>query len=423
MKKRIKTILRPMVRPFQKALTLGLRSLRRRWVAMLRIFGLGDPFLPTGSYKHPEEWAKKENGQLRGIIPGKYIERRPPGTLDEKVHWVFQEAYVHKGDDACLLDIPNGRVWVKVNQIQRQPCIAILSEEGKVIGDVSYGFGAFREVGNNAIFEQINIGQPHHIKGTALVLTTVVGSQFYHFFSDLLPKLHMMEQAGIGWDDIDALVINSNEEGYIREVLEWLEVPMEKIISNRAHPHIQADRLLYLSAPCRVSNPPKWLVDWLQASFSRAVSPRPDLPKRIYISRAGAKFRQLTNRPAVEALVEASGFAVIRLEDLPLADQIALFAQAEAVVAPHGAGLTHLSWCRPGTKVIEFFSPYFQNLCYYALADMAGLDYYYLMGEGAQLPEGRDAQINIQDITLSISKLEALLDKAGLRNIAETDVI
>ena len=53
--------------------------------------------------------------------------------------------------------------------------------------------------------------------------------------------------------------------------------------------------------------------------------------------------------------LELLGFQRAILADMPIADQIALFRQAEIVVAPHGAGLAHIAWCKPGTKIIEFF--------------------------------------------------------------------
>jgi capsular polysaccharide biosynthesis protein len=40
---------------------------------------------------------------------------------------------------------------------------------------------------------------------------------------------------------------------------------------------------------------------------------------------------------------------------MPIARQVQLFRQAEAIAAPHGAGLAHTAWCVAGTKIIEFF--------------------------------------------------------------------
>jgi hypothetical protein len=46
---------------------------------------------------------------------------------------------------------------------------------------------------------------------------------------------------------------------------------------------------------------------------------------------------------------------VVELARLPIERQVHMFRNAEAIAAPHGAGLAHIAWCRPGTKVIEFF--------------------------------------------------------------------
>ena len=57
----------------------------------------------------------------------------------------------------------------------------------------------------------------------------------------------------------------------------------------------------------------------------------------------------------------------VALEDLEFRDQVALFRDAETVVAPHGGGLTNLVFCDPGTKVIELFPAANIDL-YYRLA-------------------------------------------------------
>jgi hypothetical protein len=77
--------------------------------------------------------------------------------------------------------------------------------------------------------------------------------------------------------------------------------------------------------------------------------------RRIYISRNDTRLRRVVNERRLTPMLEALGFERALLGDLPIARQVALFRQAEIVVAPHGAGLAHIAWCKPGTKVIEFF--------------------------------------------------------------------
>jgi len=75
--------------------------------------------------------------------------------------------------------------------------------------------------------------------------------------------------------------------------------------------------------------------------------------RRIYCSRAGTRHRHMTNEPEIAAVLARHGFESVRPETLPFAQQIELFAQAEAVFALHGSALTNIVFSPPGTVVIE----------------------------------------------------------------------
>ena len=59
---------------------------------------------------------------------------------------------------------------------------------------------------------------------------------------------------------------------------------------------------------------------------------------------------------------------------------MAAFTGADEIVAVHGAGLTNLLFCRPGTRVIEIFPENFVKSTYFWLARQLGLEYHYLIG-------------------------------------------
>src|SRR5262249_28979662 len=82
---------------------------------------------------------------------------------------------------------------------------------------------------------------------------------------------------------------------------------------------------------------------------------RENLPRRIYISRNDAHLRRVLNEKELLPHLQAAGFERFVLKGMPIAKQVQLFRRAEAVLAPHGAGLAHITWCRANTKVIEFF--------------------------------------------------------------------
>lgn len=96
--------------------------------------------------------------------------------------------------------------------------------------------------------------------------------------------------------------------------------------------------------------------------------------RKLYISRQGVS-RSFDNEAEIASLVARAGFEVVAPERLDFEAQIRLFHDAAVIVAPHGAGLANLAWCRPGTRVLEIFSARHFNDCYARLSSTLGLSY------------------------------------------------
>ena len=135
-----------------------------------------------------------------------------------------------------------------------------------------------------------------------------------------------------------------------------------------------------------------------KATISRVVSAA-KVGAAIFVTRSKASGRKIANEEEILPILAGRGFVRSRLEEMSLDAQIRLFSEAEAVVAPHGAGLTHLIWCAPHTKVLEIFSPRYVNLCYWAIASVTQADYYYLLGNGEEVVNDvNDARYFLEDI-------------------------
>ncbi|NJM89857.1 MAG: glycosyltransferase family 61 protein [Hydrococcus sp. RU_2_2] len=103
------------------------------------------------------------------------------------------------------------------------------------------------------------------------------------------------------------------------------------------------------------------------------------------------------------------------LEQYSFVEQIALLANAEALVAPHGAGLTNLLWCQVGTKALEIFSPRFINPCFWAIANQVNVDYFYLIGRGkiTSTPNYLSNDV-LSDILVPLDDLQSSLELMSL---------
>ena len=122
----------------------------------------------------------------------------------------------------------------------------------------------------------------------------------------------------------------------------------------------------------------------------------------LFISRAKATCRRIINEEAdLLPLLGEYGFRRIFLEDLPLDQQIAAFASAERIIAPHGAGLAHLAFASQGARVLEIFSNQDFRPLFFNLAMASGIEY------GAALfPPVNE----ISDVELPPNSLRQLLD-------------
>jgi hypothetical protein len=137
------------------------------------------------------------------------------------------------------------------------------------------------------------------------------------------------------------------------------------------------------------------------ADFFRAISinvAKPPQPTPTHI---------LINETEVRDALVGYGFVPVRPEDMSVADQVRLFRGAETVVAPHGAALTNLGFCRPGTRIIELLPDAFCNWCFRNLAGLLQLDYDCVLGRARKPWPGLDAQFHLTPWQVSVNHVVA----------------
>lgn len=331
------------------------------------------------------------------IYPEETLSRHPPRTLEpEGLHYAFTRELLRVGWKAGVATIKNGRVLTSSG--------AIIAPPDTLIADVSHT-GSSDDPTEHPIFRSVSLPPVERIKGRVAVLTmypaNIEGHPFYgHWLFDTLPRLHLLRESGLEWDWLVAPYITE----FQKDTLRLLGVNPKIIISERER-HIEAEELLVPTLPGLPGNPPSWAVKFLRKSFLTCATH----PTRLYISRAKARSRHITNEDALFAALEPMGFQKVFLEDYSFTRQVNLLNSAEFVVSAHSTALANLVFCQPRTKVIEIFSPRYVTVCWWALADLLDLDYGYVLGEGQA-----SGQHEVHDgITVSIPKVLALLSSMG----------
>ena len=296
--------------------------------------------------------------------------------------------------DAFVSIIPEGRIWSMPQQNWWQVCeaIAVISPEGYLLEDISREYPDrlpgcnVEERPQHRIFTQQKLPPIEYIDGTVVSLVGLSGNVYFHWMVDVLPRIELLRRSGIDWNSIDGFLVNQYRHPFQKETLTQLGIPPEKIIESDRHPHIQARQLIVPAFSGHLGWPTPGAIDFLRQTFlptalSKFQQSDRHFPERIYISRAGAKYRHLFNEDEAIEQLQEWGFVSVALETMSFVEQILLFSHAKVIVAPHGSGLTNLIFCQPNTQIIELTSPRYFRHYYRTISQHLNLHHYYLIGE------------------------------------------
>lgn len=236
-----------------------------------------------------------------------------------------------------------------------------------------------------------------HRAGRHLLLTQPWAGNHFHWMLDTLPRAALLPAGSM-----DPVIVPGGLSADQNWTLAQAGIAEERLVALDTGQHLQVAELVFPSLVGGTGNPPRWALDWLRERLVPEAGPR---ARRLYVSRADASLRRVVNEDELFAALAPLGFERLLPGTLALEEQLRTFSEAEAVLAPHGAGLVSLLACAPGTKVLELFSEHYVNGCYYALSDALGLEYAFLTCP----------RVGAEDLRADPATVQAALAAAGLR--------
>jgi capsular polysaccharide biosynthesis protein/tetratricopeptide (TPR) repeat protein len=224
------------------------------------------------------------------------------------------------------------------------------------------------------------ISNATYIAGSAIVLPDDIRPlNFSHWLADWLPRLaflgsrarrreyYVLTTPLIAPFQLETLLMCGFTRDRIIEVKNFETIRARELLvtSDMRHPPHPA----FKAAP--------WAVSYLQSTIGQRSllahrSALSTFPKKLYISRADARGRRVSNEDELFAMLEKLGYVKIVLSTLSLSEQVALFVGATHVVGVHGAGFAHLVFMTEPANVIEIFPSTHGTPAFYALT--AGLE-------------------------------------------------
>jgi capsular polysaccharide biosynthesis protein len=172
-----------------------------------------------------------------------------------------------------------------------------------------------------------------------------------HFLLDCLPALTTAAEAGL---TASHRPIAPPMTDWQRTLLSLLLGAEADRVQERSEPLLRIDDVVFASPMDHFLQAPNQPLDRVRERILAAAAPPAAHPaRRIYVSRRGETKRTMVNEAELERALEARGFRVVRPEALGAADQVALFREAEVIVAATGAALANVLFCAPEAKVFE----------------------------------------------------------------------
>nr|WP_294525823.1 glycosyltransferase family 61 protein [uncultured Rhodopila sp.] len=206
-----------------------------------------------------------------------------------------------------------------------------------------------------------------------------------------LPRLNFWQQDSLdilGCDMQDRITIEDAGKQYAFENIEFSDV----LIGSASFCRSDSTRRTY-------------------SRLRRAVGPATARPSKLYVARTDTETRRMRNEDGVIAELERRGFEIIAPGLLSFSEQARLFKGADLVIGVHGAGMTNIVFCEPGTFVYEIVPAHFANACFCNLAHTCALRYWAdaFTDEGQGLPNLRDWQSDTGMVIRRVDEIETIM--------------
>jgi len=215
------------------------------------------------------------------------------------------------------------------------------------------------------------------------VMTQFWGRSFFHKIVEVMPRVAPYVEFLRANPSVQ--IHAPEDRSQVSEMLRMIGVDPVRIVTG-----VTRAKLVYLPQGTPCGFPDARSIQLLSRLLRDHVRSRHRTPRNrlIYVRRSGLR------RIAVEAPIEFVLRAVAESRQLnftvfgdqptpPLSTAAELFNAAVAVVGSHGAGLSNVVFCEPGTAVVEGVcnKPHV-NMCYQMTAHMLGLRYHAIPSRG-----------------------------------------
>ena len=363
------------------------RPLLRGYRRILKNFSWGSIPLEVAA-ETPEFLRQRGPGEGKVVWRGEvHLPAIPVSGFAGKPHPNLSECQPARNFGVWLSELPEAGV--------HGPSIAVTTHGRAMLADVSIEWNKIPE--DHGIMRRFFLPRAEVLRGTSFLLASTGGGTYHHWMMDVLTRFPFLEKSGLLPGSIDHFLVNGVDLAFQKESLLKLGIPLNKCVGIPKRRRFRCERLLVPSLAFPTSRPSREACGFLSKQLAKQESGRGR--GRLLVGRGGGVSRQVQRWGEIRTKLLSLGFVEFDPGQASLAEQAATFRGAEIVVGAHGAALTNLVFCQPGTKVLEMFGADYVNPCYRNLCAAAGLEHHAVVDV---VEVGQPAQRELIDATRKI---------------------
>lgn len=214
-----------------------------------------------------------------------------------------------------------------------------------------------------------------------------VDKNYFHCLSEMIYGLRYIELL----DGDFPIIYESDRFAILSYVAEVMNIKKERLVKTK-----NCGRALIKKA--FMPDAPQFYWNQSVFDFFAKIAPSGAASKsrKIYLSRAKSD-RSFANESILERVLKKHGFEIVHAQELSFSEQVEVFSNASFIVAPHGAGLANIAFCRRGLKFVELFDRKFVDPAFYLRSLPLEVNYACVIY--------KDNKVDVQEVLSTIKKV------------------
>ncbi len=238
-------------------------------------------------------------------------------------------------------------------------------------------------------------------EGTIATVALEGSSNYYHWMTETLPRIHLLQKSGISFD---FLYVSPLRYQFQHETLALMGITHDQIIEGTKNSHLTPKKLVFPSQVARSCVTPQWVIDFLRTTFLKDENYKKPT-RKIFISRSRSSIRNIINEDEIFDILKPYGFEKVHLEKLTVAQQARLIHESKVIIGTHGAGMTNIIFAHPKATIIELFQEHLDTT-FFELSSTMKLKYYPIKTKTIEHLSQQTIDIRFRNTFIAIDSLQ-----------------